>query len=382
MVVTILPPPPRPPKDNDTSTCSEVSHVAHEHNGQCKNHGALNGGAPGAKNSCFGPERPIEHTIAQENHAERDTHRNYTHNAVSSHNILSKSNHSNKEYSKNEITQTNEDFPTEKTTNKCNHSNDDSPQYRYKNIASYNRPPSHNKYFCHCKSLMSNKSKRLYNIDISTNEPTSECNTAPNPFKSKHKIETYNDNPSIPNRFSAKSNYCNNEYPTSKTSNQLYNINKSTSKSNYTIETKPSIPIESSRNRSANSYFNNESYLNNEPSSKHKDFLYSPAHPTSKCNNSDANKPIRLSESTSNNKFFNEEPSDRNHNKKSSPTNRNKDISKNALHYTSSGGVETSAALWPDYRPHHFKEGTDGNVYFALRFPQMTWEFLMARPLG
>jgi hypothetical protein len=123
--------------------------------------------------------------------------------------------------------------------------------------------------------------------------------------------------------------------------------------------------------------------LNNKPSAnkKHKDlFLYSPAHPTSKCNNSDANKPIRLSESTSNNKFFNEEePSDRNHSKKSPPTNRNKDISKNALCYTSSGGVETSATLWPDYRPHHFKEGTNGNVYLALRFPQMTWEFLMAR---
>jgi hypothetical protein len=135
--------------------------------------------------------------------------------------------------------------------------------------------------------------------------------------------------------------------------------------------------------RSANSYFNNESYLNNEPSAnkKHKDFLCSPAHPTSKCNNSDANKPIRLSESTSNNKFFNEEPSDRNHNKKSSPTNRNKDISKNALCYsTSLGGVETSPTLWPDYRPHHFKEGTDGNVYLVLRFPQMTCEFLMARP--
>jgi hypothetical protein len=89
-------------------------------------------------------------------------------------------------------------------------------------------------------------------------------------LQKKHKIETSNDNPSIPNRFSGKSNYCNNEYPTSKTSNQLYNINKSTCKSNYTIETKPSIPIESSCNRSTNSFFKNESYLNNEPSANKK----------------------------------------------------------------------------------------------------------------
>jgi hypothetical protein len=44
---------------------------------------------------------------------------------------------------------------------------------------------------------MRNRSKRLYNIDLSTNDPTSKCNTEPNPFKSKYIIDTFNDTPSI-----------------------------------------------------------------------------------------------------------------------------------------------------------------------------------------
>jgi hypothetical protein len=106
MVVTILPQPPC-----CTATCSEASHVAHEHDGQCKNHGVLNGGAPGAKNNCFSPERPIEQAIAQENHSKRDTHGNYNHNAAS-HNIPYKSKFYYNKSSKTLITRHIEDFPT------------------------------------------------------------------------------------------------------------------------------------------------------------------------------------------------------------------------------------------------------------------------------
>ena len=65
MVETILlPPSPHLSEDHGHATCSEPSHVVHQHNGQRRNHGVLNGVTSGDKIKHFGFEMLIEQDLS------------------------------------------------------------------------------------------------------------------------------------------------------------------------------------------------------------------------------------------------------------------------------------------------------------------------------
>jgi hypothetical protein len=137
MVGTILPLLPHPPEDHSPATCLEVSHVAQEeHDGQCKNHGAPNGAAPGAKINSFGFAMPTEQTITQDNDWECDTmppsHGSYHHNAAS-HKNPSKNNHCHNKSPKNVNMRYHKDHPTNRTTSNCNQPNNDSARNSHQN---------------------------------------------------------------------------------------------------------------------------------------------------------------------------------------------------------------------------------------------------------
>jgi hypothetical protein len=136
MVGTILPPLPHPPEDHSLATRLEVSHVDQKHDGQCKNHGAPNGVAPGAKINSFGFPMPTEQTIARDNYLEPDrmppSHRSYHHNAAS-HKNPSKRNYYHNKSPKNVNARYHEDYPTNKITCNCNQPNKDSAKNRHQN---------------------------------------------------------------------------------------------------------------------------------------------------------------------------------------------------------------------------------------------------------
>jgi hypothetical protein len=113
--------------------------VDQEHDGQCKNHGAPNGVAPGAKIGSFGFAMPTEQIIAHDNYPEPDT-MSPSQNAAS-HKNPSKRNYYHNKSPKNVNARYHEDDPTNKITCNCNQPNNDSAKTDTKtNIPTTNNP--------------------------------------------------------------------------------------------------------------------------------------------------------------------------------------------------------------------------------------------------
>jgi hypothetical protein len=336
--------------------------VDQEHDGQCKNHGAPNGVAPGAKIGSFGFAMPTEQTIAQDNYPEPDTmppsHGSYHHNAAS-HKNPSKRNYDHNESPKNENARYHEDHPTNKITCNCNQPTNDSAKNRHQD------KPSNNKQSIPSKSSC-NSSAKCTTKDHPTNKTTSKCNQ-PNSDSTKHRNEPSDNKQSIPSKSASNSSAkCTiKDHPTNKTTSKCNQPNNDSTKNrgkNEPSDNKQFILNKSFCNSSAkSSKCNIESTTNENPNK----FFYSiitipptnplpnetrrtmlPTSPSRSCSRKVST--TALPSTTKNLPSYNSN--------KPPQANHNKDISKHKLLYSyrashPSGSVQTIIIPWPNYKP-------------------------------